>query len=390
MKIALVAFHFAEYASRLALALDAGHEVLLILDEANAEFELSSSLRDALVKRGSVLWFGRQRRRTALFHAISLMCAIQRFRPDVIHVQETGSHVITLVNALLRYSIPLIVTVHDPVEHSGHDRRYLEKQRYWQASLRAHADRLIVHGEKMREELAGKEPKLSSRLASVPHGMLGDEQGRVNTFPEKPPVFLFFGRIEAYKGLGFLLQAGELLASKGLMFRLVIAGTGTELDQYRPQILEMPWVELMGRRIDASEIPQIFARASAVVLPYTEASQSGVAAMAFGLGRPVIATRVGGLPDVIADEYNGLLVPPEDAGALADAMARLIVSERLCELLRSGAIERAQRELSWEAIARKTSAVYEDALRARAHVHRRLPAAGFQGRKRSVNQASSE
>ena len=369
MKVALVSFHFAEYASRLALALGARHEVLLILETANAEFELSRSLRDALVRRGNVLWFGRQRRRSAPFHAIRLMREIRRFRPDVIHVQETGSRAGTWANDLLGYSMPLIVTVHDPVLHSGNDRGLGERSAPYRGRLRARADRLIVHGESVREEWRGREPKLSLRLASVPHGVLGDDQGRVETLPEKPPVFLFFGRIEAYKGLGFLLEAGESLALRGFTFRLVIAGTGSALDLYRPQIREMPWVELMDRRIHADEIPQIFGRACAVVLPYTDATQSGVAAMAFGFGRPVIATYVGGLPEVVANERNGLLVPPKDVGALAEAMARFIVSEKLCEQLRSGAMERASGELSWDVIARETSAVYEDALRARGRAY---------------------
>src|SRR5437764_1109123 len=72
VKIALISFHFAEYASRLALALDARHDVLLILEAANAELELSRTLRDAVDRRGNVLWFGGQRRRSAPFHAMRL------------------------------------------------------------------------------------------------------------------------------------------------------------------------------------------------------------------------------------------------------------------------------------------------------------------------------
>jgi glycosyltransferase involved in cell wall biosynthesis len=364
VKVALVSFHYAEYASRLALALDRCHEVLLILESSNAEYDLSRSLRDALVRRGNVLWFGQQRRRSAPFHVMRLTHEMRRFRPDVIHVQEVGSCATTWTNDVLRYSIPLVVTVHDPVPHSGADRRWAEKSEACRARLRARADRLIVHGERMREEWRGREPKLTFQLASVPHGVLGDDQGWVETIPEKPPVFLFFGRIEAYKGLGYALEAAELLALRGLQFRLVVAGTGTELDRYRAKIGQMPWVELMDRRFLADEIPQIFRRASAVVLPYTDATQSGVAAMAFGFGRPVIATCVGGLSDVVTNEHSGLLVTPKNVGALADAMGRFIVSEKLDERLRRGATERARGELSWEVIARETSAVYEDAIRA--------------------------
>ncbi|MEH2516383.1 glycosyltransferase involved in cell wall biosynthesis [Bradyrhizobium sp. AZCC 1610] len=363
MRVALVSFHYAEYASRLALALDRYHEVLLILDSSNAQYDLSKSLRNALVRRGNALWFGQQRRRSALFHVIRLTHEMRRFRPDVIHVQEVASRVPTWANDVLRYSIPLVVTVHDPVPHSGADRRWAEKSEGYRARLRTRADRLIVHGERVREEWRGREPELTFRLASVPHGVLGDDQGWVETIPEKPPVFLFFGRIEVYKGLEYALQAAELLALRGLQFRLVVAGTGTELDRHRAKIDQMPWVELMDRRFLADEIPQLFRRASAVVLPYTDATQSGVAAMAFGFGRPVIATCVGGLPDVVTNEHNGLLVAPKSVGALADAMGRFILSEKLDERLRRGATERARGELSWEVIARETSAVYEDAIR---------------------------
>lgn len=364
MRVALVSFHYAEYASRLALALDRYHEVLLILNSSNAEHDLSKSLRDELVRRGNVLWFGQLRRRSALIHAIRLTREIRRFRPDVIHVQEVTSCVPTWTNDALRYSTPLVVTVHDPVPHSGADRRVAEKSAAYRMRLRTRADRLIVHGERMREEWRGREPQRTLQLASVPHGVLGDDQGRVETIPEKPPVFLFFGRIEAYKGLGYALQAAELLASRGLKFRLAIAGTGSDLEQYRAKIDQMPWVELMDRHLLADEIPQVFRRASAVVLPYTDATQSGVAAMALGFGRPVIATSVGGLPDVITNEQNGLLVAPKSVAALADAMGRFIGSEKLDERLRRGAAEHARGELSWEIIARETSGVYEDAIQA--------------------------
>jgi glycosyltransferase involved in cell wall biosynthesis len=175
---------------------------------------------------------------------------------------------------------------------------------------------------------------------------------------------LFFGRIEPYKGLGVLLQAGESLAERGIQFRLIVAGTGRDLNRYLAHIRGRPWVELIEQRIHADELPELFGRASAVVLPYTEATQSGVAAMAFGFGLPVIASHVGGLPDAVHDEHNGLLIPPSDVSALTDAMARLIASENLREQLAYGARASAVRELSWDSIAQETLTVYESAIRA--------------------------
>jgi glycosyltransferase involved in cell wall biosynthesis len=222
------------------------------------------------------------------------------------------------------------------------------------------------------------------RLASIPHGVLGSS---VPATLAEPSTFLFFGRIESYKGLEFFLKAGTLLVQRGLAPRLIVAGTGSDLELHRAQISRMPWVELVDRRIDADEILDLFARASAIVLPYTDATQSGVAAMAFGFGRPVISTNVGGLPDMVRDGHNGLLVPAKDAEALADAMSRLIASNDLRKSLTSGASAYGSTELSWDLIARQTSAAYESAV-AR---HRRQPIQTFsdQGSSRANDGSSA-
>jgi glycosyltransferase involved in cell wall biosynthesis len=376
MRVALVSFHYAEYSSRLAMALSAQHEVLLILDSTNAQYELSSSLRDASVPGLRVRWFPQQRRLNAPFELARLLWTLRRFRPDVIHVQEVYRCIPTWANDVLRYSTPLVLTAHDPLPHSGFLGRRAAAAVPCRERLRAHADCLIVHGDRLRSEWSEREPDVGPRLASVPHGVLGSP---VPTTLAEPSTFLFFGRIESYKGLEFFLKAGTLLVQRGFRPRLIVAGTGSDLDLHRAQIGKMPWVELVERRIDADEIPNLFARSSAVVLPYIDATQSGVAAMAFGFGRPVISTTVGGLPDVIRDGYNGLLVPPKDAEALAEAMSRLIMSNDLRKSLTSGASDYGSTELSWDLVARQTSAIYENAVTR----HRRSPI------QRATYQASS-
>jgi starch synthase len=84
--------------------------------------------------------------------------------------------------------------------------------------------------------------------------------------------------------------------------------------------------------------------------------------MAFGFGLPVIASHVGGLPDTVRNEHNGLLIPASDVNALT--MARLIASENLRKQLAYGAKASAIRELSWDSIAQETLSVYESAIRA--------------------------
>jgi glycosyltransferase involved in cell wall biosynthesis len=96
------------------------------------------------------------------------------------------------------------------------------------------------------------------------------------------------------------------------------------------------------------EVGTYMAAADAVVLPYRSATGSGIAQVAFGAGVPVIATRTGGLEDVVDDGVSGLLVPPESPGDLARAIERF-ADEDLGPKLREG-VERARARFSWESL----------------------------------------
>jgi glycosyltransferase involved in cell wall biosynthesis len=145
----------------------------------------------------------------------------------------------------------------------------------------------------------------------------------------------------------------------------VVAGTGRDLEHHRKRIASTAWVELIDRFISAAEVPGLFRRAMSVVLPYTDATQSGVTPTAFALSRPVIATDVGGLPDVVIDGETGLLVPPRDEMALADAMERLLLDRRLRDSLALGAARFAKEKLSWSRIADLTHDSYRRAIDSR-------------------------
>jgi glycosyltransferase involved in cell wall biosynthesis len=91
--------------------------------------------------------------------------------------------------------------------------------------------------------------------------------------------------------------------------------------------------------------------AKVVVLPYLDATQSGVAAAAFANGRPVIASEVGGISEVVVSGANGLLVQPGNAAALADAIEHVLNSDVVWNQLREGAERTARTVLNWDEIA---------------------------------------
>jgi glycosyltransferase involved in cell wall biosynthesis len=142
--------------------------------------------------------------------------------------------------------------------------------------------------------------------------------------PDEGPLLLFFGFVRPYKGLRFLLQALPRVRARLPKVHLLVAG---EFWQDKDTYLELvdqlnlwPTVTLLDYYLPNEEASLCFSAADVVVLPYVRASQSAVIPLAFGYGRPVITTAVGGLVDLVRDGENGLLIPPGDSEALATAV----------------------------------------------------------------------
>jgi glycosyltransferase involved in cell wall biosynthesis len=331
------------------------HEVLLFTFKDVAEPELgilpqrkTSNLR-VFMHNGRGLkspWF--------ILNIGEILHELKKFRPEVIHYQE--SHYCPFVAALAFLTkYPLVLTIHDHLPHSGARQNNLDR---WQRNfLRKYADMAIVHGKRIREEAEIILPWLKGRIVSVPHGPIGKLVAPVNKKWEQG-ILLFFGRLEKYKGLPYLIDAVEILKQQGVPIKTIVAGKGNDLKAYRKQIKHDASFELIERYINFDEVQLLFERANIVVLPYTDATQSGVAAMALRYGRPVVATDVGSIAEMVHHGYNGYLVPPRDALAFAEAAKKLVVDQSLAQLFASNAQLLVEREMSWASIAARSFEVY--------------------------------
>jgi len=105
----------------------------------------------------------------------------------------------------------------------------------------------------------------------------------------------------------------------------------------------------------------LFQKCSVVVLPYVEASQSGVIPAAFGFRKPIISTDVGSLKEIIEHEKTGLIVPAKDAHKLADAIIRLLEDEKLRNEIGAAGYQKLNNELSWEFIKKEIFLIYQRA-----------------------------
>jgi glycosyltransferase involved in cell wall biosynthesis len=182
-------------------------------------------------------------------------------------------------------------------------------------------------------------------------------------------VALFFGHLRPFKALDVALRAWAKLHTEDAL--LLVAGEAwwNSAEEYRQLATELglgvddlraPTPEPRRRRgraaafdfrfIPDAEIATYFAAADVVLAPYRIEAQSGVALTAFHFARPVIATTVGGLPEIIEEGKNGYLVPPDDAGALGGAIDRFFARDD------RGVMDTAAREAasrySWSEYAR--------------------------------------
>jgi glycosyltransferase involved in cell wall biosynthesis len=359
LKITLISLHFAEYTARLALALAQKHSVQVHLSKPNFLNELSVDLRLKLEKSVDLHLHPQHKRKYMLIHGARLALAIRRFAPDIIHAQEAAAW--TLWSSLLQLfprRAKFVLTVHDPSPHLGGDTVIRRRTEWATQRIRLTANALLVHGVDCVRQMKAILPLRFNHVHSVEHGILGDMIPQVQGL--KKVSFLFFGRIQTYKGLGVLIEAAQILQAKNLEFEVRIAGKGQDLEQYREYICSSSTFILEDRYIPAQDIPLLFSQSCAVVMPYLEATQSGVAALAISAKIPLIASAVGSIPEVITTEENGLLVPPNDPAALANAMERVICDSQLRTKLSQGAAHTAQTLLNWDIIAQKTARIYAD------------------------------
>ena len=168
-------------------------------------------------------------------------------------------------------------------------------------------------------------------------------------------VALFFGFIRRYKGLDVLLDAWPRVRERRPV-ELIVAGEFYEdAAPYRAQVAAAggpPAVRLFDHYLPDPEVERAFKAADVVVLPYRDATQSGVTFIAYALGLPVIITDVGGLAETVTPHGAGLVVKPGDPGALAEAIVRFF-AEGLGVQLREG-VARVRRAHSWEVLAQST------------------------------------
>jgi len=307
---------------------------------------------------------GRRLRRPEVIASIwETLRIVRMFKPDLIHMELVG-HLPDLALLPLFSRYPIVVTFHDVTMHYGEESLKSSIIRWM---VRRKARMIIVHGQRLKETLIRNYRVPADKVEVIPLGAPELEQFRRYEridIREEWPMVLFFGRIHRYKGLEYLISAEPMIAKQFPNVRIFIAGTGEDFARYREMMAgrEDRFV-VLNRHIPSDEGAELFQKCSVVVLPYAEGSQSGVIPIAYYFKKPVVVTDVGSLSEVVRDGETGLVVPPKDPKALAEALVRLLGNGDLRRRMGERGRYMLETDLGWEGIAAKTKSVYERAIK---------------------------
>jgi glycosyltransferase involved in cell wall biosynthesis len=249
----------------------------------------------------------------------------------------------------------MVITMHDPLPHSSQTTLRNRFQRYWCMRLTPH---FILLNKTQREQFI--------KTYAIDESVVHQSQLSIYTHLRQsavapplcsPPYILFVGSIMPHKGVEYLCEAMAPITADMPDMHVVIAGKGhlyfdTSNYESNPSYL------FVNRYITNEELVSLITNSRAVVCPYIDATQSGVIMSAFALSKPVIATNVGALPEMIEDGRHGYLVAPKDSKALEEAIRRIIQPGIAEEMSANIATDYSQGARSWHAIARGMLEIY--------------------------------
>jgi glycogen(starch) synthase len=298
---------------------------------------------------------------------VAILAPILAARADVVHVHLGEDLAVLPVGAAAArlHRLPLVLTVHTSLRHTlaGCDLR--------SAVLKTVGSPIELWGEHSAEAVLVITPRLYRLLLAD-----GVDENRIHLIPpgvnpslfegpfEDPfagvgkPRVLFVGRLAPQKGVGTLVAAAGLLEDPSAQVLLV--GDGPERKALEPESKRIgiaDRVHFVGF-LAHERLPAVLVHADLLVLPSIYEELGTVLLEAMQPGLPIVASKTGGIPDVIEDGVNGLLVPPCNPGALARAIDRLLADRDLARRLSEEARQRAK-DYDWEVLAERVLRVYQ-------------------------------
>lgn len=277
---------------------------------------------------------------------------------DIVHVHLFPSNYFAAIVSLFIRGPVFVYT-----EHSvWNRRRHFCLLRILEAYVYSRFYRIIAVSELVATRLNKWLPSVDSKVRVIPNCIQIpeiDDAKNISTHAEQYTI-LFAGRLEYAKGIDILLKA---LTNVSVPFRLIMAGDGSQkgaLEVLAQRLKIRNQVEFLGFR---SDIHHLMANADCVVLPSRWEGLPMVVLEAAAVGAPIVASSVGGIPEVIKNRETGWLVPPEDPKILGVILNEVLTNKSQARRIGRKARELVIKNYSVEVLARRTLNLYSDILR---------------------------
>lgn len=206
-----------------------------------------------------------------------------------------------------------LITVHDVVFHPSNDESFKTKilrkfHLAWRKKSMLNSDKIIVLSEESMKKFNGKYHKYfdKTQLLTLGAHITSLKADRpIEVLYGKKQYFLFFGRFEKYKGLDVLANIFSQPEARG--YNLIVAGDGEIDNSVQVKMRESKNINLIKRYITDAEMVWLIKNSLAVILPYSEASQSGVIPISYYFGVPVVVSNIAGLTQFVENRKSGLI-----------------------------------------------------------------------------------
>lgn len=286
----------------------------------------------------------------------------RKWKPDVIHAHWPFPHAYIALGAAKLFKIPLVLNFH------GAELLLIRKKKWVRPLLKfaiGQAQAVFANSS----FTAGKIKALRNvNVEWSPYGTtLGKDESGCTAIVAHPITdkfkILFVGRHIERKGICYLIDAARHLPAD--KFEIRIVGVGDLTDKLKAQAAQYPHVTFTGK-LSPEALEKEYRTANVFTLPAIvdhkgDTEGLGVVLIeAMELGLPIVASNVGGIPDVVVDGVSGILVPEKNPEALADAFKRLATDPNLIKQLLTGARKRIEECFTWDGIIERQIAVYNN------------------------------
>ena len=295
------------------------------------------------------------------------ICTIRRQKSDFIHAHWWFPSGLVGAIASVLTGVPLVMTCH------GTDVGLLGRNRAVDSVARwvfGRAAAITAVSTYLQQTLASRLQELDSRVSTIPmpvDRVFTEPTTRTASRRNGQFTVLGAGRLSRQKGFHDLITAACMMKERGAGIKVLLIGDGEEEQSLKRLVSHLhiqDRVEFLGSKM-AGELATFYRTCAAVALPARDEGLGLTLIEAMFCGAAAVGARSGGISDVIADNETGLLVPPGDPRALADALQRLLTDGSLADRLSRAGQVSARRNYDPDACMARMLAVYQSVLHAR-------------------------